>query len=73
MTEKDQLKAKLEMLFAAALMEVPDETGPAKRTETAGPVPSPSLASPPQGPYIGGNSQYGAKSVPTPPFHGIVT
>ena len=73
MTEKEELKAKLEMLFAAALMEIPDEPRPAKASGTSGLASSPSMNRQPMGAQVGAISQYNAKSVPTPPFHGIAT
>lgn len=71
MTEKDELKAKLEKLFAAALMEIPDEPGPANAPGTSGSASSPSITRQPMGGQVGAISQYNANPAPAPSFHGI--
>lgn len=73
MSAKDEFKAKLEMLFAAALMDNPDESEPAKAPGTTGPAASPAYSRPPLETQVGAISPYNAKSAPSPSFHGIVT
>ena len=70
--KQDKLKARLEMLFAAALLEITDEPRAAKTSGTAVSASNPSLASPPQGSHVGAISQYSPIAMSPPAFHGTV-
>ena len=71
MNEKDEFKAKLAMLFEAALMEVPEQPGPVKAVKTPEPASSHALDRPLPGAHDGGTSPFGAKSVFPPSFVGM--
>jgi len=71
MNAKDECKAKLEMLFEAALMEAPEQPGPAKAVKTPDPASSPALERSLPEARAGAASPFGAKSVFPPSFVGI--